>query len=128
MTGLGRPHRRLRGADDVRAGPVVGPRRRVQAVADGDAHQLVVGRVVLDLVDAVAGAVVCAQDRTMAIGELAPPLRLLRAGQRAELGDLVEAPLPALADQRLDQHRRGGGVVILERRSLVGDDVCVGHT
>jgi hypothetical protein len=76
VAGLGRPHRGLGGADDVRARAVVGPRRGVQAVADRDRHQLVVGRVVLDLVDAVAVAVVGAQDRLVAVGELAPALRL----------------------------------------------------
>jgi len=40
-----------------------------------------------------------------AVGELAPALRQAAAGQSAEFGDLVEAPLAALADQRLGQHR-----------------------
>ena len=101
VAGLGRPHRGLRGAHDVRAGAVVGPWRGVQAVADRDRHQLVVGRVVLDLVDAVAVAVVGAQDRLVAVGQLAPALRLRLPRERAEFGDLVEAPLAALADQRL---------------------------
>ena len=105
MAGLGRPHRGLGGADDVRAGAVVCPRRGMQAVADRDLHQLVVGRVVLDFVDAVAVAVVGAQDRLVAVGELAPALRLRAAGERPEFGDLVEAPLAALADQRLGQYR-----------------------
>ena len=78
---------------------VVGPRGGVQAVADRHRHQLVVGGVVLDLVDAVAVAVVGAQHRLVAIGELTPALRLRAARQRAEFGDLVEAPLAALADR-----------------------------
>ena len=56
---------RLRGPDahlgrahHMGAGTVVGPRGGVQSVGDGRAHQLVIGRVVLDLVDAVAVAVV----------------------------------------------------------------------
>ena len=89
----------------MRAGPVVGPRRGVQAMADRHFHQLVVGGVVFDFVDAVPIAVVGVQDRLVAIGQLAPALCLPAAGQRAELGDLVEAPLPAFADQRLGQHR-----------------------
>ena len=89
----------------MRARAVVCPRRGVQAVADRDRHQLVVRRVVLDLVDAVAVAVVGAQDRLVAVGELAPALRLPAAGERPEFGDLVEAPLAALADQRLGQYR-----------------------
>ena len=106
MARFGRPYRRFRGADDVGARPVVGPRRGVQAVADGHLHQLVVGGVVLDLVDAMAVAVMGVQDRLVAVGELAPALRLRTAGQRAELGDLVEAPLPAFALQRLGEDRR----------------------
>ena len=105
VAGLRRPHRGLGGPDDVRAGAVVCPRRGVQAVADRDLHQLVVRGVVLDLVDAVAVAVVGAQDRLVAVGELAPALRLPAAGERPEFGDLVEAPLAALADQRLGQYR-----------------------
>ena len=108
-------------------GAVVGPRRGVQAVADRDLHQLVVGGVVLDLVDAVAVAVVGAQDRLVAVGQLAPALRLRAAGERPEFGDLVEAPLPALADQRLGQDRRGGRVVVLQLRDLVGDDMRIWH-
>ena len=105
MAGLWRPHRGLGGADDVRAGAVVCPRRGMQPVADRDLHQLVVGRVVLDFVDAVAVAVVGAQDRLVAVGELTPALRLRAAGERPEFGYLVEAPLAALADQRLGQYR-----------------------
>ena len=85
--------------------PIVGPWRGVQAMADRDFHQLVVRGVVFDFVDAVAVAVVGVQDRLVAIGQLAPALRLPAARQRAELGDLVEAPLPAFADQRVGQDR-----------------------
>ena len=60
----------------MRAGAVVGPRRGVQAVTDRDRHEFVVGGVVFDLVDAVAVAVVGAQDRLVAVGQLAPALRL----------------------------------------------------
>ena len=74
------------------ARPVVGPRCGVQAVADRDRHQFVVGGVVFDLVDAVAVAVVGVQDRLVAVGQLAPALRLRAAGERAEFGDLVERP------------------------------------
>jgi hypothetical protein len=112
----------------VGAGPVVGPRRGVQAVADGDAHQRVVGGVVLDLVDAVADTVVGVQHRAVAVGEFTPALGLRAARERPELGDLVEAPPPALADQRFGEHRRGRRVVVLEQRDLVGDGVRVGHT
>ena len=93
----------------------------------GDLHQLVVGGVVLHLVDAMAVAVVGVQDRLIAVGQLTPALRLGAAGERAEFDDLVEAPLAALADQRLGEYRRRRGVVVLQRWDLVGDDVRVWH-
>ena len=102
---LGGPHAGLGRADHVRARPVVGPRRGVQSVADRDPHQLVVGRVVLDLVDAVSVAVVGAQDGPVAVGQLAPASRLPGTGDRADRGHVVQAPLPAFADQSLDEHR-----------------------
>ena len=78
---------------------------RVQAVVDRDAHQLVVSGVVLDLVDPVSVAVVGAQDRLVAVGQFTPALRLAGAGNRADFGDLVQAPLAAFADQRLGEYR-----------------------
>jgi hypothetical protein len=89
----------------VGAGAVVGPRRGVQAVGHRDGHQFVVGGVVLDLVDAVAVAIVGAQDRLVAVGEFAPALRLPATRQLAQLGHLVETPMAALPDQRLDEYR-----------------------
>ena len=97
----------------------------MQAVADRRSHQLVVGGVVLHLVDAVAVPVVGAQDRLVAVGELTPSLRLPRARDRTEVGDLVDTPFAALADQRLGEHRGRGRVVVLKQRDLVGDDVRV---
>ena len=46
-------------------------------------HQLVVGGVVLDLVDAVTVAVVGVQHRPVAVGEFAPALRLRELPDRA---------------------------------------------
>ena len=63
VAGFGRPHRGLGRAHDVRAGTVVRPGRRVQSVPDGDGHQLVVGGIELDLVDAVPVPVVGVQHR-----------------------------------------------------------------
>ena len=99
----------------------------MQAVADRRAHQLVVGGVVFHLVDAVAVAVVGVQDGPVAVGELTPALGFAAAGDRAELVHLVQAPLAALADQRLDEHRGRRGVVVLQGRNLVGDDMRVWH-
>lgn len=109
-----RPHRGLGGPHDVRTRPLVGPGRGVHAVFDRRAHQLVVRRVVFDLVDPVTVAVVGVQDGPVAIGELAPALRLAAGRQGADLVHLVQAPLPSLANQGLDEHRRGGGVVVFQ--------------
>ena len=111
----------------MRAGAVVCPRCGVQAVTDRDRHQFVVGRVVLDLVDAVPGPVVRVQHRPVAVGEFTPALRLRASGEGTQLGDLVEPPPATLADQRLGEDRRGRGVVILQRWNLIGDDVRVCH-
>ena len=115
VAGLGGPHAGLGRADHMRARPVVGPRRGVQSVLDRDPHQLVVGRVVFDLVDAVSVAVVGAQDGPVAVGQLAPALGLPGAGDRADRGHLVQAPLPAFADQSLDKNRGRRRVVLLQR-------------
>ena len=85
------------------AGAVVGPWCPVQASTHRDRHEFVVRGVVLDLVDAVSVAVVSAQDRLIAVGQLTPALRLGAAGAGAQLGDFVDTPLAAFADQRLDE-------------------------
>ena len=92
---------------------------------DRDPHQLVVGGVVLDLVDAVSVAVVGAQDGPVAAGQLAPALRLLGAGNGADRGHVVQAPLPAFADQRLDEYRGRCRVVLRQGRDLVDDDMSI---
>ena len=88
---------------------------------DRGRHQLVVVREVVDLVDPVAVPVVGAQDGRVLVGEPALLLRLLAAGQRAELAHLVLGPAGALAVQALEQGRVVGSVVTDERRRLVGD-------
>ena len=79
-------------AGDVGAGPGLAPGRGVQAVADADPHQLVPGGVELDLVDAVAVAVVGAQLGRVLVGLDAPADRLPRAADRAELAALGPRP------------------------------------
>ena len=70
MARLGlRPDVELGGAGRVRAGPLIGPGRRVQAVADGGAHECMPGGVELHLVDPVAPPVVAAQHRRMLVGQ-----------------------------------------------------------
>ena len=119
--GLHQQHE-LGGAGDVGAGPGLAPGRGVQAVADADPHQLVPGGVELDLVDAVAVAVVGAQLGLVLVGLGAPADRLPRAADRAQLARFALGPLGALAPQRLDQRPVGvEGVVVLQRRGLVED-------
>ena len=76
-------HHEERRARDVRAGARVGPGKGVQPVGDGHLQQPVIRRVVLDLVDAVAVAVVGAQDRLVLVREPAP------------LGGLAAGDLPS---------------------------------
>ena len=127
VSGLRGPHAHLRRAHDMGARPVIDPRCRVQAVCDRHPHQLVVGRVVLDLVDPVSVAVVGVQHRTVTVGQFTPALRRGATRDRTQFGDLVDAPLTALTNEGLHQSRRGGGVVIDERRDLIGDDVGIRH-
>ena len=78
------------------------------------------GRVELDLIDAVAEAVVGDQPRLVALGAAAVRLRLGRAGDEARLADTIERPARALTLQRLLQ--RGierQQVDVLERDGLV---------
>ena len=105
MSGFGCPDAHLGRTHDMGSRPVVGPGCGVQSVADRDAHEFVVSRVVLDLIDAMPVTVMGMQHRPVAIGEITPPLGGSSAGDRPELADLVEAPLSALADERLDEHR-----------------------
>ncbi len=110
------------GAGDVGADARFAPGRRVQAVADPDPHQLVPGAVELDLVDAVAVAVVGAQLGLLLVCFEAPADRLVRAADRAQLPHAVLGPIGALAAQRLTQRPVGvEGVVVLQRRRLVED-------
>ena len=105
MSGFGCPDAHLGRTHDMGSRPVVGPGCGVQSVADRDAHEFVVSRVVLDLIDAIPVTVMGMQHRPVAIGEITPALGGSSAGDRPELADLVEAPLSALADERLDEHR-----------------------
>ena len=127
VAGLGGPHAGLGCAHYMRTRPVVSPRRGMQSVFDRQSHQLVIRGVELDLVDTVAVTVMSPQDRAIALSQLAPALGLPRPGDRADGRHVVHAPLPALADQRLDEHRRRGWVVLLQRRHLVADDMGIWH-
>src|SRR5207245_11500646 len=76
--------------------------------------------VELDLVDAVAEAVVGAQPGWIGVGLESPIDRLLGAGQRSEVVDQVVRPRRTLAFERLAQRRvRLEEVVVDKRRRLV---------
>jgi hypothetical protein len=97
----------------------------MQAVADRYTHQLVVRRVVFHLVESVPVPVMGMQDGPVAVGEFTPTVGLAARGDRAKVVHFFQAPLAALADQSLDEYRRGRGVVVLQRRNLVGDDMRI---
>ena len=81
MAGIGlTPHGHLRGADEVCVWIRVNPRSAVQSQFHCGAHELVIGGVVTDLVDAVAVAVVGSQNRWVLLGQIAPLLGLSTAG------------------------------------------------
>ena len=79
-------------------------------------------RVVLDLVDAIAVAVVRFEYGNVALGALGVIERLGGGDHGAEIADSVETPLATLANQRLTQRAVGlERVVVDERRRLVED-------
>jgi hypothetical protein len=85
----------------------------------------VVGRVVLHLVDSVTVVVVGMQDGPVAVGELTPTLGFAAAGDRPHFVHLFQAPLAALTDEGFDKHGGCRGVVVLQWRNLVGDDMGI---
>jgi len=98
------------------------PRQGVQAVGDVDVHELVPGGVELDLVDAVAEAVVGAQLRRVLVGEPAELDRLAAARDRPDRADRVHGEVAALPRDRLDEGPvRLEDVVVLERGRLIRD-------
>ena len=95
------------GAGRMGARPRIAPGQRMEAVTDRDLHQLVPGRMKIDLVDAVAEPVVSAQPRGVGVGLETPSDRLFGAGQRTQLADEVLSPRSALALERLAQRAVG---------------------
>ncbi len=108
----------------MREGTIGVPRQAVQFVLHAHLHQLMPGGVKLDLVDAVAVAVVGAQHRLVLVGQPAPLLLGLAADELAELRGPLEHPLGALALGGLDQRAVAGeDVHVHQRGHLVGDRV-----
>ena len=93
-------------------------------LADVHVHQLVPGGVELDLVDAVAEAVVGAELRRVLVGQPAELDGRGAAGELAHGADPVDREVAALAGDRLDERAVGlEDVVVGERHRLVGDRV-----
>jgi hypothetical protein len=124
------------GPDHVGAWPRVAPRQRADLALHAQAQHPQHRRVVLDLVHAVAPAVVLVQAREVALGAPAVVVGLLGGSDRAEVAAAVLAPGAALASQRVAQRRVGVERVVAEKRrrlveDLVGDrrsaTGCGGH-
>ncbi len=123
-----RPQQLERGARDVRAVAVRPPRQRVDLALHGAPQQPVPARVVVDLVDPVAVAVVRPQPGRVALGAAAVLLRLRRARDDAAVAHAVHGPAGALALQPLGEREVGAEEVdVLERRRLVDDVVRGDH-
>ena len=122
--GLGEAHEGG-AAGDVGAGPRVAPGGAVQLVFHRGPEQLVPGGVELDLVDAVAVAVVGLQLRPVLVGEPSQLLRLGRAGELADRGDPLASPSRRPRGRPPRPATRVGleDVVVGQRRRLVGDGV-----
>src|SRR5699024_4872196 len=97
-------------------GARVGPGAGVRAVGDRVAHHPVVGGMELDLVDAVAPAIVGVQYRRAGVGQLRVALIVGRADQGPNLGDLVYRPVRAVPADGLDQGCVGGELVDVHAR------------
>ena len=89
--GLHRGHVQ-RGAGDVRRGLGAPPRQRVQLVLHAHPHQVVPCGVELDLVDAVAVAVVRAEDRLVLVSQTSPELLWNAADELAQARRRARAP------------------------------------
>ncbi len=89
MAGLDAAHDEHHGGPRrMRAGPLLAPGQRMDAAPDRKLHQVVPSGMELDLVDAVAVAVVRAQDRRVLVGE-APPFEGLAPGRPAQRDEAI---------------------------------------
>ena len=89
----------------MRARARFGPGRSVQALFDGEPHELVIGGMVAHEIDAIAVAVVGVELGRIAVGEHAEFERLGRAEPGAERGEFVARPAAALARDAVLQRR-----------------------
>ena len=98
------------GAGDMGALARVGPGRGMKALLDRRPHQLVIGGVEADKVDAAPVAVVGVEFGRVSVGERAPLEAFGRAEAAAEGAKPVGRPFGALAANRILQ----GGVGLVE--------------
>ncbi len=118
----------LGGAQHLGTRPRIGPGRGMQAFPRRHVHQLVIGRMVIDLVHPVAVAVVGLELRLVGVGLVAPLDHLRAGGLETVAVQLLDAALAAFAQHRVVE--RGvapEGVVILQRRGLVEHLMGVGQ-
>jgi hypothetical protein len=116
-----------RGSCDVRAALGLGPGEVVEAILDGMLHQLMPGGVEVHLVDAMAEAVVGAEDWRILVGLEAGADQRLGAQQLSEFFEARPGPGGSFAIEGAGQSRVGGEeIVILESRGLIQDFVGTG--
>jgi hypothetical protein len=90
-------------------------------------HQVVIGGVVLDLVDAIAITVETMEYRRMCLGQASPLLGLSATGQTAHRVQLVFGPSGPFAVECLEKGRAVGDVEIDKGWGLIGNDMGVRH-
>src|SRR3954464_9007807 len=88
----------------------------MKAVGRCHGHQLMPGGVELDLVDAMAIAVMRAQDGRVRVGRNAPLQRLGAAGPAAEVGQTLLVGGGAVPAYTLDERGIGGEHVVVDKR------------
>ena len=124
MAGLDAAHDEHHGGPRrMRAGPLLAPGQRMDAAPDRQFHQVVPSGMELDFVDAVAEAVVSAQDRRVLVGE-ASPLEGPTPGGSAQRHEAILGEGAPLAPDGFDQRTvLGVEIVSAKRRRLVGNGV-----
>ena len=104
----------------MRAGALVRPGERVRLAAEDQPHQLVVGGMEFDEVDAMAEAVVRAQLGQVPVGLARQVLDLGAADQGSGLLQVIRRPVGTEDANRVTQRFVAGiEVVIFERTRLV---------
>ena len=115
------PDAELGGPDEMCVRTGIGPRRGMQPMADRDVHELVVGGVVGDPVDAVTIPIVRTEYRGMRLGPVAEFDDLGCAGERTERADLVDRIVWQAGPKKEVGHGGYvGGIHTDERGDLVG--------